>query len=126
MKHLLCCVYCFRGQRFKVWPIYINSVFQVIYTEFGESLKHPACYLSFYTAMHRHFSGSPNKQELIQRGLLEQATEKRKPFRIAGERMQTGVACWHVHSVVSDSCDPMDCTPPGSSVHGILQARILE
>ena len=23
-------------------------------------------------------------------------------------------------------CDPMDCTPPGSSVHGILQARILE
>ena len=22
-------------------------------------------------------------------------------------------------------CDPMDCTPPGSSVHGILQARIL-
>ena len=22
--------------------------------------------------------------------------------------------------------DPMDCNPPGSSVHGILQARILE
>ena len=22
-------------------------------------------------------------------------------------------------------CDPMDCSPPGSSVHGILQARIL-
>ena len=22
--------------------------------------------------------------------------------------------------------DPMNCTPPGSSVHGILQARILE
>ena len=22
--------------------------------------------------------------------------------------------------------DPMDCGPPGSSVHGILQARILE
>ena len=30
------------------------------------------------------------------------------------------------HSVVSDSCDPMDCSPPGSSVHGILQARVLE
>ena len=31
---------------------------------------------------------------------------------------------------VSQSCltlwDPMDCNPPGSSVHGILQARILE
>ena len=23
-------------------------------------------------------------------------------------------------------CDRMDCSPPGSSVHGILQARILE
>ena len=24
---------------------------------------------------------------------------------------------------MSDSCDPVDCSPPGSSVHGILQAR---
>ena len=23
-------------------------------------------------------------------------------------------------------CDPMDCSPPGFSAHGILQARILE
>ena len=23
-------------------------------------------------------------------------------------------------------CDPMDCSPPGSSAHGILQARILD
>ena len=23
-------------------------------------------------------------------------------------------------------CDPVDCSPPGSSVQGILQARILE
>ena len=23
-------------------------------------------------------------------------------------------------------CDPVDCSPPGSSVHGILQARALE
>ena len=23
-------------------------------------------------------------------------------------------------------CNPMDCSPPGSSVHGIAQARILE
>ena len=23
-------------------------------------------------------------------------------------------------------CDPVDCNPPGSSVHGILQARIRE
>ena len=23
-------------------------------------------------------------------------------------------------------CNPMDCSPPGSSAHGIFQARILE
>ena len=23
-------------------------------------------------------------------------------------------------------CDPMNCSPPGSSIHGILQARVLE
>ena len=26
----------------------------------------------------------------------------------------------------STLCDPVDCSPPGSSIHGILQARILE
>ena len=30
------------------------------------------------------------------------------------------------HAVVSDLCDPMDCSLPGSSVHGILQKSILE
>ena len=29
-------------------------------------------------------------------------------------------------SDLSDSCDPMGCSPLGSSVHGIFQARILE
>ena len=30
------------------------------------------------------------------------------------------------HSVVSDFLQPMDCSPPGSSVYGILQARKLK
>ena len=36
------------------------------------------------------------------------------------------VVTYFSHSVVSDSCDPMDWSPPGSSVHGIPQAWILE
>ena len=38
------------------------------------------------------------------------------------------LTCEHVKSVQSclTLCDPMDWSPPGSSVHGILQARILE
>ena len=31
-----------------------------------------------------------------------------------------------IRSVLSDSVRPMDCSPPGSSVHGIFQARALE
>ena len=30
------------------------------------------------------------------------------------------------HSVASDSCNPRDCSPPGSTAQGIFQARILE
>ena len=37
-------------------------------------------------------------------------------------------ACMHVQSLQSclTVCEPMDWSPPGSSVHGILQAGILE
>ena len=31
--------------------------------------------------------------------------------------------CAQMHPIL---CDPMDCSPSGSSVHGILPARILE
>ena len=31
------------------------------------------------------------------------------------------VTLWHL-----TLCDPIDCSPPGSSVHVILQTRILE
>ena len=41
--------------------------------------------------------------------------------------------CWQIHCVYAKSlqscptlCSPMDRSPPGFSVHGILQARILE
>ena len=33
--------------------------------------------------------------------------------------------CMSAHSYLT-LCNPMDCSPPGSSVHGIFQARILE
>ena len=34
--------------------------------------------------------------------------------------------CCSVGKLCLTLCDPMDCSPPGSSVHGIFQARILE
>ena len=45
----------------------------------------------------------------------------RRPIRSAGEEIKVLVAQSYL-----TLCDPMDCSPPGSSVHGISQARILE
>ena len=33
-------------------------------------------------------------------------------------------SCWVMHVLLF--CEPVDCSPPGSSVHGISQARMLE
>ena len=44
-------------------------------------------------------------------------------------RMQSGPFCVYVYLIPQSCptlCDPMDYSQPGSSVHGILKARILE
>ena len=43
-------------------------------------------------------------------------------------KLKSYLACMHAESLQSclTLCSPMDCSPPGSSVHGILQARVLE
>ena len=40
--------------------------------------------------------------------------------------MQVCVSVCEVAQLCLTLCDPVDCSPPGSSIHGILQARILE
>ena len=68
--------------------------------------------------------------------------QRRQPTRLPcpwdSPGQNTGVGCHFLlqcMKVKSESevaqlcptlCNPMDCSPPGSSVHGILQARILE
>ena len=41
-------------------------------------------------------------------------------------KLKEGVGKENVSFSVMSDCNPMDCNPPGSSVHGILQARILK
>ena len=65
-----------------------------------------------------------------------QPTRLRRPWDSPGKN--TGVGCHFLlqcmkvksESEVAQSCptrsDPMDCSPPGSVVHGIFQARVLE
>ena len=38
----------------------------------------------------------------------------------------TGMSEWKLLSHVQLFCNSMECSPPGSSVHGIFQARIVE
>ena len=66
----------------------------------------------------------------------QQPTRLPRPWDSAGKN--TGVGCHFLlqcmkvksQSEVAQSCstlsDPMDCSLPGSSVHGIFQARVLE
>ena len=70
------------------------------------------------------------------------ATPRRQPPRLPhpwdSPGKNTGVGCHFLlqcekvksESEVAQSCptpsDPMDCSPPGSSIHGIFQARVLE
>ena len=65
-----------------------------------------------------------------------QPTRLPSPWDSPGKN--TGVGCHFLlqcrkvksESEVAQSCptlsDPMDCSPPGSSIHGIFQARVLE
>ena len=66
----------------------------------------------------------------------QQPTRLPRPWGSPGKN--TGVGCHFllqcmkvkIESEVAQSCptlrDPMDCSLPGSSVHGIFQARVLE
>ena len=65
-----------------------------------------------------------------------QPTRLPRPWDSSGKRTGVGchflLQCMKVKSEreVAQSCltlsDPMDCSPPGSSAHGIFQARVLE
>ena len=53
----------------------------------------------------------------------------RKPLGFASQApSRIALMCTHAKSLqlCPTLCDPMDCSLPGSSVHGILQARTLE
>ena len=47
-------------------------------------------------------------------------------LRTEGDFVLDGFVGWFVAQSCLTLCHPMGCSPPGSSVHGILQARILE
>ena len=69
--------------------------------------------------------------EAIQRGIkyLRQTGNVKDPQGSNGVLFQSESCPTGGGGLVTQSCptqEPNDCSPPGSSVHGILQARILD
>ena len=63
--------------------------------------------------------------------IYQQTAILKWPENEQGIRRREGItsytySCVISHSVCPTVCDPMDYIPPGSSVHGILKARILK
>ena len=80
----------------------------------ADLLTHPLCQACsllqiLFHQLHLHLSSSAS----------------RKPPAVSPIRLHFGGSVLVTQSRPT-LCDPMDCSPPGSSVHGILQARVLE
>ena len=57
------------------------------------------------------------------RGRREEGEKERKRQK---DFTRYNECCCSITMLCPTLCDPMDCSPSGSSVHGISQARILE
>ena len=102
----------------------VNILAQFSFLE-GKHLVLPFLFIVGFT--YKHYSVQPHRQ---------QPTRLPHPWDSPGKN--TGVGCHFllqcmkgkIESEVAQSCptlsDPMDCSLPGSSVHGIFQARVLE
>ena len=75
-------------------------------------------------------SGNPSTDPSASAPTLVQVTISSLNSLLTGDPASTMLPppCVHAKSLQScpTLCDLVDCSPPGSSVHGILQARILE
>ena len=94
----------------------------------GEGIGYPFQYswASLVAQLVKHL---PAMQETwVQSLSQEDPLEKRKAtHRVTKSRTQLNDFHFHFFSSLGVTlCDPVDCSSPGSSVHGSLQARILE
>ena len=110
------------------------------------SLSHVQLFVTPWTLAHQASlsSGFPEMLCCYVTSVMSNSTrpQRRQPTRLPHPRdspgKNTGVGCHLLlqcmivksESEVAPSCptpsNPMDCSPPGSSIHGIFQARVLE
>ena len=86
--------------------------------------------LSMGFSRQEYWSGLPfpSPRDLLSPGLLHcrRSLVSEPPGKPLGIERDLEVWKGYPLSHVLQSASPMDCSPPGSSVHGILQARTLE
>ena len=91
----------------------LNILFKIIFRAWG--MKRVNLYLYGYPQSKKTFTGrwTPRDQKVLVR---------------AGQKITIVLPCMHAKPLQSclTLCNPMDPSPPGPSVHGTLQARILE
>jgi len=89
---------------FSVHGIFQAGILEWVVTSFSRDLPDPEIELDHISCIVR---------QVLYHSATEEAPELRKKVSQLAQSCPT-------------LCDPMDCSPPGSSVHGIFQARILE
>ena len=82
------------------------------------SLYSPSC---LSRKKERREGGKKEGKKKREKERKEEREKGRKEGRKEGRKKESEIA-----RSCPTLCDPVDCSPPGSSVHGILQARILE
>ena len=94
------------------WPKYWSFSFSIIPSKEHPGLisSHAQLFATPWTAAH---------QAPLSMGFSRQGYWSGLPFPSLMHESEVAQSC-------PTLCDPMDCSPPGSSVHGISQARILE
>ena len=126
--HVCMCTYTYITSIYSFIDIYVSNLCIYIYTEI---FRHTCTCIYSYILLLSRFS----RVRLC-------ATPWRQPTRLPcpwdSPGKNTGVGCHFLlqcmkvksESEVAQLCptvfDPMDCSPPGSSIRGIFQARVLE
>ena len=87
-----------------------------------QSYKHRSYNQAISTSLNLHFTGFFK--------YIYISIQQRKDLWIRRKYLQTRFLLRKKESEVAwpcpTLCDSMDCSPPGSSIHGIFQARVLE
>ena len=105
-------------------PVFFFFLCNFILIFYWNRIAFQCCVQERNSVMHNpylFFSGSFSHIQKILKSTEKLESEKRKKMQ------QEVVEKWKWNcSVMSDSPDPMGCSLPGSFIHGILQARVLE